>query len=320
MFPNIRDASSFYRGAGPLASLRHLGCDVNLTCITKSIDWPDLKFADILFLQRPFLAEHQKLAEMAKQLSVPVWIDHDDHLLGIPNSNTCDATYGSEQTQRTIKYLVSIADAVTVSTPALRVTLEPFSDKISVIPNAWDDYAYPVKNLQWLPREKLIVWRGSSTHVEDLTDAADRIVGLHEQFPDVQFVFIGYRPWFIENRFKDKSKFVFQDWVPLTEYFFALRMLRPLAVLAPLQDTTFNRCKSNIAYLEARYAGAPCLTTHALPEWLERYGPWAEVVRRALDEPKTARFDFTFRNMELLSFQNEKRVQLIEKLLGRGPL
>ena len=43
-------------------------------------------------------------------------------------------------------------------------------------------------------------------------------------------------------------------------------MLQPNFVVVPLQDDPFNRCKSNIGWLEATYFGAVCLAS-CLPEF-----------------------------------------------------
>jgi hypothetical protein len=45
----------------------------------------------------------------------------------------------------------------------------------------------------------------------------------------------------------------------LIEYFHSLKTLAPKIHLVPLKDNRFNRCKSNIAWMEATWAGAACV-------------------------------------------------------------
>lgn len=52
-------------------------------------------------------------------------------------------------------------------------------------------------------------------------------------------------------------------------YFQRLIQLKPHFVVFPLEDNTFNRCKSNIAAIEATVAGAVCISPDYMPEFGE---------------------------------------------------
>ena len=52
-------------------------------------------------------------------------------------------------------------------------------------------------------------------------------------------------------------------------YFQRLIQLKPHFVVFPLEDNTFNKCKSNIAAIEATVAGAVCIAPEYMPEFLK---------------------------------------------------
>ena len=82
--PSNTDATSFYRGIGPLAEIRRERFNLALTFIN-DVNWSTLKLCDAAFLQRPFTSNHLKIAELVKRNQLPLWIDFDDDLFSVPD-------------------------------------------------------------------------------------------------------------------------------------------------------------------------------------------------------------------------------------------
>jgi hypothetical protein len=150
---------------------------------------------------------------------------------------------------------------------------------------------------------------------------APAITTCTREFPEWEFTYIGFNPWFLE-----KSKNIcFLRALDVVDYFDNGFRLKPAVVHVPLYNNLFNRCKSNIAYIEGSYWGAVCV----VPEWwghlpgaltYKDNQSYYEVVRDALsgkvDLTKMNNLAWDFIKKELvLSKINRLRVKLIKKLL-----
>lgn len=273
--PNPKDATSFYRGMGPLSHLKKLIPDLNILhtpARTEYIEWPQMFEADICFLQRPQTREQMRIAELAKECNVPLWVEYDDDLLTVQKDNPCHEIYNDHDTQVLIRYIMGLADVVTVATQHHADQWAGYNKNIHVINNAIDDYRFNLNASAFNKDSKTILWRGSASHQADLDEHEESIVSLANELSDWQMVFIGYRPWRIEKRIKNG---VYIPMLKLLTYFEKLKELKPRVQIVPLVDNVFNRTKSNIAWIEATYAGANTVG----PSWDEwpakflSYGP-----------------------------------------------
>ena len=77
--------------------------------------------------------------------------------------------------------------------------------------------------------------------------------------PDWAFTYMGYNPWFLQKQ----ENVAFVPALDVIDYFHSVSTLAPMIAQVPLHDTSFNRSKSNIAFIEGCYFGAVCL----IPEW-----------------------------------------------------
>ena len=73
---------------------------------------------------------------------------------------------------------------------------------------------------------------------------------------EFQWVFIGAYPLSL-NQLVQEGKIEFHPWQPLYEYPGLVHSLKPNMMIAPLQDNTFNRGKSDLKYIEACCYGIP---------------------------------------------------------------
>jgi hypothetical protein len=263
--PNELDATSFYRGMGPMGLLKKQMGDIIIN-LMRDVNWSYLSMVDMVFLQRPCLPAHLTIVKYAKRLGIPVWVDFDDALFHVPNWNPFHSVYSQPDRMKATAEIIATADVVSVSTPHLAGLYQELNKNIVVIPNAFNDefFKYEPPSPE---KKKLICWRGSQTHREDLNIASEAVTDLAVKYPEVTWMFIGDNPWFT-SYMPDKSAIVVPALDPI-EYFEFIKKTAPTIQIAPLVDNDFNRAKSNIAWLEATYSGAVTLA----PNWGEWYRP-----------------------------------------------
>jgi hypothetical protein len=246
VLPNNEDATSFYRGMGPISAMRRTR-DMNLM-FTNKASWPAVKASDVVFIQRPHDPSHLTLAETTKENNRPLWIDFDDLLFDIPNDNPAHNDYMRKETRLRIIEIIKMADVVTVSTPQLKKCLQVkggvLNNNVHVVPNALDDdlliHAKPF-NLK-----KLVSWRGSPTHLNDCLVNGNGITAFAKEHKDWAFAFFGTNPWPITNCIEQNRALIVP---PLTvdKYFKMGSTMNASVMMVPLADNLFNRCKCLIA-------------------------------------------------------------------------
>jgi hypothetical protein len=276
---------------------------------------------DALFLQRPSTEEDIERIIIAKEYGKKIWVDFDDDLLHVP--------YGNQYFERfdkaipLVKLILSLCDVISVSTEQIKTSLIEFTKApIEVIPNAHNDYAYPVDKRMVVPRKKTIMWRGGSSHAEDLLIHKDVIIEIAKGFPEWSWIFFGYNPWYITQELPKESVATWNA-EPIDRYFGILKSVGHAITMVPLKDSLFNRAKSNCAWLEATWAGADTVSS-SLPEW-QAVGcaakeSFKENLEDALTENETSRKESVeeswnyIKSTLLLSKVNEKRLEIIKSL------
>jgi hypothetical protein len=262
--PNLRDATSFYRAAGPFSCVKEPGFNISIP--KADLEWWDFTGADVVYMHRPFLDEHVNAIEVAKNLNCKVWVDFDDNLWAIPDSNPCKDRFGGKELANAEK-AARMADKVTVSTDSIQEYLTMrFDIASSVIPNAWPDQSFPFEGLS-KKVSKSIFWRGgSNTHDEDLESVYPDLEKIAATYPDWRFTFAGHVPYKIKNIIPASRIEVIKP-MSVINYFASLKTLAASVAIVPLVDSEFNRGKSNIAWLEATYAGMATIAP-AMNEWV----------------------------------------------------
>lgn len=335
-YPSAVDASSYYRGIGVFSNLYRISPNIDHE-MTSIVHWSVLKGADILFLQRPFLQEHIEALNIAKQCNVKTWIDYDDLLTCIPSYNPFlkiikkEKNLSKEDIKKNVIKCLEIADQITVSTEFLKVKFSEFVDssKIEVINNAHDDYFFPVNKISdFRCRNKIVFWRGSESHKNDLYLYENEIRELMRSNEDWNFVFMGYNP----KVFMNEKNFKFIPGVnDIMKYFNFLKELRPAVSIVPLENHDFNLSKSNIAALESIYNGSIPVVPKFGKEWDslgsiysdEEYGlkETVQLLMKELNDEEIIRNKIPKLKMNLvqnyrLSTINRARARIAHHLMG----
>lgn len=250
---NPSNAVSYYRSVGEIFKLRKLKFNNLDVQVCQNIEWWQLRYADALMMERPYKEEHVSHILHAKALGMKVWVDYDDFLFGVPSDNPCFKLYQKEDTRANVAQAISLADYVTFSTEFLRDAMGDKNNPNHIVVNnglacdqGWVDRTWSKDE----PKEKVVLWRGSNTHVRDLMAHSRGLVEASMKHPDWQFVFVGYQPWFITDYLPNWQ---FAGGFSVDDYFVKLVKRNPALVVVPLVDCPFNRAKSNIAGLEGNW-------------------------------------------------------------------
>lgn len=324
--PNVYDGTSFYRLGGVIPYLDKEYSDIYIKdlCHTKEVDWADYISFDVAIFQRPFIAPHLKSINMMKSMGVKVIIDYDDDVLNLPMHNPYYQNY--QLNADNIKKIAKAADEIWVSTESLKNTFSEFNDHITVIPNALNNYLFPVDNKKPFNRKsKRVAYRGGTTHEVDVYNYMNDWLDIINKNKKTEFYFFGARFPYMEGKCGDNYLIV--PGTHILDYFTQFNTINPNIFIYPLEDTLFNRGKSNISWIEATYAGAAVLGPEFHQDFVKpgvlNFGksflPQFNEIKKDLDlqeEMNQKSWDYIKSNL-LLSRVNEKRYDSIVELKNR---
>jgi len=265
--PNATDPLAFYRGTGPLSRMRR-DYPMEYTHV-EAVSWAMVVAHDLVFMQRPFSPQHAEVLAMCKQYGVPVIIDYDDWLYELMPDNPAYSLY--EKNRGSLDQCRAGADAIMVSNQHMKRMYAAKGSDTVVIPNAYDSEMFTPGVAE--ERNKIVLWRGGSSHTQDLLSVRQGWVELVAKHSDWQFIFMHCYPWWL-GHVPDNVKFI--EGMNLIDYMEAIKKLAPAIMTHPLLDSDFNRCKSMCSWIEASHAGAafvgPDFEEYDRPG-LERYVP-----------------------------------------------
>jgi len=220
-----------------------------------------LERADVIVIQRSFPQPgSERVLEHVFSSGRPVIYECDDLLTEIPETNS-NAPLGRECRPHILETLRNVS-CVSVTTPALAAEFEPYARRIVVVPNRIDPRWFGVQPRD--PRGPLAIgFVGTPTHQADLEQIEEALVYVAARYPDqLRFAFMGCRT----PRLESLPNAHFEGFAPdYKSYAKRLSSLRLDVGLAPLIDDRFNRCKSDIKWLEYSAAGAICVASDVEP-------------------------------------------------------
>mgnify|MGYP001285210950 CR=1 FL=1 len=249
-----------WRGFWPLTLLERTYGDYLQITYSRGNIFPHEFFQhDILFCCRPCDESHTRTLRAAKSHGLKIIIDFDDNFLNVPYGHA-DFKYLAFAKKPVLECL-ALADAVWVTTPALKEVYGAHSKNCVIIPNAILPEELPDEPTGF---NGFAMWRGAHAHVEDLWTWRSQYEQILKRIK--QFLFIGYMPSWAEKKTEATVNFLL--WVETQEWFQSLRSMRPCAIWKPLMPAAINDAKSCIAFLEATIAGGLCVTNYAgKPGW-----------------------------------------------------
>lgn len=248
--------TDFYRTVNPYLKLRDYGFSVSILN-PDTVKWYDFYKCNVIVVSRPngdtilgFIAE-------AKKMGKKVIIDHDDLLHEVNEANPASQHFNSDKVKQSVEKAFKHADHVTVSTPFLYDFYSKFIDKakITIVPNAIDFNItpfVPVETDKLKAEKKRVLWRGSTTHLEDLA-TVNKFWEYILNNQKAEVAFIGLPSWLGKTLY---SKAIHIPWNnSLFQYFELIANSKPHYGVFPLTNDNFNQSKSNNFAMEMLVVG-----------------------------------------------------------------
>ena len=193
---------------------------------------------------------------------------HED----IPDYNKYKTAFTDPKIRQSAQEMMEICDEITVTCPFMRdyYASKTNNKNVTVIPNFmpkfWiggkSDINRTMESYEKNKRKPRILYAGSGAHfdVENRTKFRDDFEHVNDAIrrtvDKYQWVFLGAHPLPIRDLIQN-GKIEFHPWKRLYEYGQGLYDLNVNMIVAPLQDSTFNRAKSDLKYIEACALGLP---------------------------------------------------------------
>jgi GT2 family glycosyltransferase/SAM-dependent methyltransferase len=239
-----------------------------------------------LVLQRQITDQQVKLLESYRDFSRAFKVfELDDLIQQIPIKSHFHGLMPKDVV-KSLRRSLSTVDRFVVSTDALAEQFKGFHSDIRVVLNRlpldwWDELPASQRRIGRKPR---VGWGGGSSHRGDLELIADVVRDLADE---VEWVFFGMCPDKLRPYIHE-----FHNGVPIEEYPCKLASLNLDLALAPLENNSFNECKSNLRLLEYGACGFPVVCSDIvcyqddLPvtRVKNRYKEWTAAIRMHLDD------------------------------------
>lgn len=252
-----------------LFPLQSNGWDGDRTQMYSSHKTPETKMkavldADIIVFHRPDSEDKLKMAKLLKKEGKKIVFDNDDTVKD-DGGFKFNEFLNKERYERGMKTLnqnidefIKIADLVTCSTPFLAEEYKKLNENVICLPNCIDTMYFPepIKN----DGEKIRIGITGSVAITSDMEILKPIVEHYNNDPRVELVLFSMPPdkenkitkmlYEEEYDFWGKANVEWQPFVPAEEYYDTLNELKLDMIIVPRADNYFNRCKSNLKFLE----------------------------------------------------------------------
>lgn len=234
-------------------------------------------------VQRWFTPGHAEIIKkflkpLCDQLGIWLVYEIDDVLLydEIPKYNLAKEAFNPEHLGNSVQEIFDCCDLITVTTDELKniyvERLNQSPDKVVVIPNylpRWwigESFNLDISMKQWEAQHNRphIAFACSTNHfdVNNVNDGVDDFTAIipwiKKNIEKYQFIFVGGVPQQLKEEAK-AGKIIAQPPSDLFNYPREMRFRQIDLLIAPLINNRFNRCKSNIKWLEMSALGIPMI-------------------------------------------------------------
>lgn len=283
---------SYYRMKYPYESLKKQKlADVkyiqygDLKSMQEGVNWADVIHLQVVFPSKPIesLLSALKTGDYKKI----VGCDFDDNLFKTDPLNPCYSAYGTQnvtvekdgvkhdlwkdglninlkenkEKMDYLKNMVGQMDFVTCTNKYLQKELKKYNKNTYVIPN----YLY----FDLMPDNKrkkdskiIIGWHGGNSHYSDIARIIPILGKLKKEYGNrIGFRMFGARFDALWNQIGAECV----PWISPRLFFDRFSAKRYDIAIIPLEDTEFNRSKSNIKWLENSYYDIPCVVENVSP-------------------------------------------------------
>lgn len=235
--------------------------------------------SDIIVFHRADSVAHHKAAIEMKKAGKLIVFDNDDTAFldkGHPFDDSEELEYIKKAPiyRTIIDNFIFNADACTTTNEFLANEYRKNNKNVQVIPNCVDPEDWPEPQHNEGDKVRILI-SGSAAYSLDFEHIKDYLIEL-DQRDDVQLVMFGLwgkkkrsenpvveRTYRKEFAFWDKMKNLeHREWVEIQDYPKTLVSLKADIMIIPRYESYFNRCKSNIKFLEASMCEMATVAQH----------------------------------------------------------
>ncbi len=220
--------------------------------------------ADIVVFHRPEKEDVLTVARKLKEVGKKIVFDNDDTYKDYNGFKFNDfmteekAKKGLDVLNKNIDTFMAEADLITCSTEFLKREYEQINPNVVILPNTVDPFYYPepLKNDTDVVRIGITGSVGITADVNVLKPILEK----YENDPRVRLVLLSlppegnneiYKKLYVEEyAFWNKINIEWHSFVTSDVYYDYINKLKLDMVIIPRSDSYFNRCKSNLKFLE----------------------------------------------------------------------
>lgn len=219
----------------------------------------DLGVADVVILQQTIAPDKIRMAKEHCDKHGKLLVAELDDFFGINKENPYYERHQKTEAAKWLETLCGVADLVTTTTETLAKVISDalrannVEKDIAVLPNYLDMEVWDRPKPQHYSDEIRLMWAGGASHREDIKSIAPVIRRLAGEYKNLKFVFCGddFTKLFEGINYEHIYGVEFEVWPG------KLHSIQGDIAIAPLLDNEFNRCKSNLKYLEYSIAKMP---------------------------------------------------------------
>lgn len=237
--------------------------------------------ADLIIVQRFFPQRRSRsVMQKLKSAAAPVIFDLDDNLIGLPQDHRDYPCLFKAGALQEMQAFAPWADAVTVSTPALAEEMSKFGCNVHLLPNLINDQLWTT-GTRSDNGKVTILFGGTPTHTQDAAMIEEVLVELCRRHPErISFTFMGC----VTERLAALPGARYIEFQPSYPDYARCLQAEPIDLaVVPLEDISFNRCKSNIKWLEYSICGIPGVYSAIAPYAEVEQGRTGLLARTATD-------------------------------------
>lgn len=248
---------AWYRAHVPGLALKRAGFDVEMT---DRIDQRWIDQCDILVMGTQSQPKALELVAHMKAKGALTVLDIDDDYWNLAPENPARPSW-TQAALDGLSAVVQAVDRVTTPTHVLANVIRPMNSDVRVLPNMLPDEHWPSERRQASPNRKPLVmgWAGSPSHIPDVRMVMPVLTQLLDEYSHLELHIAGINPSLLPNHPRVRAL----QYVKVEQY---AGLLSGFDIgLAPLVDIRFNRCKSDLKFLEYAMVGVPGVYSRVIP-------------------------------------------------------
>lgn len=232
--------------------------------------------AEVVVMQRPFEKASKDLFIALKQAGKKIVFDNDDTY---KVNDVMKLGSMLDDMNASVDWFIKNSDMVTTTNEFLAEEYRKLNPNVHVLPNFINPEDFPTKILKNRTKKVRIGIIGSVSlyNTEDIEHIKPLLKELSER-DDVTLVVFGQSP---EGGFWKDLNIEYHPFVHIYDYYKKLNELKLDLAIIPRADTYFNRCKSNVKFLECSMLEIPVIAQ----TWNDGQSPYDKDIDAGVLEP-----------------------------------